>query len=373
MPDFTKGPAEPDYRFFELAGDHYACGCALGRTTELRPIPSWRGALDGLRFARACADVVREIYPPLLEEYRGYADAQGRPWEDVLPHFSLNHPSGEAGGCSSLAWRSAEGHVMVARNYDFLRSQRSRHLLRAGPAGALATLGTNASLIGGRYDGVNQAGLFVALHLVQAEMPARLAPGLPFHLVPRILLETCATARQAVALLLDLPVLHAFNYLLADAGGFAVVEAHPSAKRVREGDNWLAVTNHFQHPDMQGFHGRRTHAHSRRRAEKLRQLALRPEEPAWSWAQTVLRDHGTPLCHHDRVMATLWALVGDITARRIAYCQGAPCQNSFVELAWSAETPPATRVQRGWPAAPTSPNEPDTIRPSSDSVPAPTA
>lgn len=351
MPNIPQETADPDYRFFELAGDHYACGYAVGKATELRKLPAAENPQRALRFARACADVAREIYPPLLDEYRGYADAQGRPWEEVLPHFSLNHPSGEAGGCSSLVWRSADGHVMVARNYDFLSSQRSRHLLYAGPAGALATLGTNASLIGGRYDGVNQAGLFAALHLVQAEMPARLAPGLPFHLVPRILLEACTTVWQAVALLLDLPVLHAFNYLLADDEDFAVVEAHPSAKRVREGEGWLAVTNHFQHPDMQKLHGRRTQAHSRRRAERLKELARRPGEPAWEWAQGLLRDHATPLCHHDRVMATLWAVVADLTAQRIAYCQGAPCQGSFVELAWPAKEPPATRVQNGWPAA----------------------
>ncbi len=351
MPSFPDEPVAPDYRFFELAGDHYACGYAVGRATELRQLPPAGERASTLRFARACADVVREVYPPLLDEYRGYADAQGRPWEDVLPHFSLNHAAGEAGGCSSLAWRSADGHVMVARNYDFLGSQRSRHLLRAGPAGALATLGTNASLIGGRYDGVNQAGLFAALHLVQAETPGRIPPGIPFHLVPRILLETCTTVQQAIALLLDLPVLHAFNYLLADAGGFAVVEVHPTAKRVREGDRWLAVTNHFQHPDMQKLHGRRAHAHSRRRAEALQRFAQQAGVPAWSWAQGMLRDHATPLCHHERVLATLWAVIADLTARRAAYCQGAPCRGTFVELAWPAEAPPATRVQVGWPAA----------------------
>jgi len=34
-------------------------------------------------------------------------------------------------------------------------------------------------------------GLFVSLHIVMADDPDRRVPGIPFHLVPRILLETC--------------------------------------------------------------------------------------------------------------------------------------------------------------------------------------
>jgi len=229
MPPQTHSSPQADYRSFDLAGDHYQCGYALGRATAFRSV----GWLEDPAFACACCEVVRRQHAPLLDEYRGYADAQGRPWDDVLTHFSLNHPAGRVGACSSLVWRGDDGHVLVARNYDFTVEQRARYLVRSAPAGVQPILGTNASLIGGRYDGVNAAGVCVALHLVRTDAPASVGPGVSFHLVPRIVLETCNTARQALERILDMPLLHSFNYVIADASEFFAVEAYPGATRCR--------------------------------------------------------------------------------------------------------------------------------------------
>ena len=149
MPEISSPSTATDYRRFDLTGDHYACGYAMGRSTALRVIPGWRGRPVDEAFARDCAEVVREQHAPLVDEYRGYADGQDRDWVEVLPHFSLGHDAGAAGGCSTLLWRAADGTVMAARNYDFMTSQRARHLIRSAPAGVHAILGTNASLIGG--------------------------------------------------------------------------------------------------------------------------------------------------------------------------------------------------------------------------------
>jgi len=115
-----------DYRYFDLAGDHYTCGLLMGRATDLRVIPGWKGRPADIAFAHACAELVHEYHPPLVREYQGYADGQNREWAEVLPHFSLGHDAGAAGGCSTLVWRAGDGAVMVARNYDFTISQRAR-------------------------------------------------------------------------------------------------------------------------------------------------------------------------------------------------------------------------------------------------------
>jgi len=331
MPDLLRALPAPDYRYFELAGDHYACGRQMGQATELRQLD---GRPADLAFAAACAEAVRAQHAPLIEEYRGYADAQGRPWSDVLPHFSLNHPAGLAGGCSTLVWRAENGHVMVARNYDFAAYQRARHLIRSAPPAVEPVLGTNAGLIGGRYDGVNAAGVFVALHLVRADLPARVGPGVPFHLVPRILLETCQTARQALSRLRAMPLLFPFNYVIADANDFFAVETYPGAIGVRRGEDVLVTTNHYQHPDLERYHGGRKADDSRRRAARLLELWAERRGDPLAWSQVVLADHIAPLCHHERALATLWALTVDLTARRLAYCPGPPCQTPFSELPW---------------------------------------
>ena len=336
MPDIRADYTLPDYRTFELAGDHYACGWAMGQVTELRVIQRRANQSLAREFAEACAEVVRREHAPLLREYRGYAEAQGRPWEDVLPHFSLHHPAGVVGGCSTLVWRSEDGHVMVARNYDFTTDQRARHLIRSAPPGVQPVLGANASLIGGRYDGVNGAGLFVSLHLVRTDEPARVGPAVPFHLAPRIVLESCATAHQARQRLMSMLLMHSFNYVVADAREFFAVEVHPTLRRAREGDGALVTTNHYQHADMQPFHGRRQGANSRRRAERLWELWAGRHGDPWAWGQRALAEHDGPICGHDRHLATLWSLVADLSARRIAYCLGAPCETPFVEMPWPA-------------------------------------
>src|SRR5512136_1752065 len=124
-----------DYRVLELAGDHYHLGCQMGAATTLREVESWRDRERDLAFAQACADVVGRLHPPLLDEYRGYAAAQGRRWEEVLAHFSLNLPEGTLSGCTTFVWRLPNSHLMVGRNYDFLYGQRQRYLRRLSPAG----------------------------------------------------------------------------------------------------------------------------------------------------------------------------------------------------------------------------------------------
>lgn len=247
-----------DYRTFDLSGDHYAIGYRMGRATPMRQVETWRDCETESAFARACARVVRRFHPALLDEFRGYAAAQDRAWEEVLTHFSLNLPEGTLGGCTTLAHRLPDGHVLIAHNYDFLRSQKQRYLRRLSPAGYPATLGTQAGLIGSCYDGVSSDGLFAALHLIHAQTAERVPPGVPFHLVPRILLETCRTARQAVSRLKEMPHLFPFNYLVADADEMFAVEVYPGRVRVRRPANGtLVVTNYYALPDMRPLHGRR--------------------------------------------------------------------------------------------------------------------
>jgi len=211
--------------------------------------------------------------------------------------------------------------------------------VRSAPSGAQPALGTNASLIGGRYGGVNAAGLFVALHLVRTTSPAHLNPGVPFHVVPRILLETCVTAREALDRLLAMPLMHSFNYVLADSQEFFAVEAFPGIQRVREEREMLSTTNHYQHPDMIYYQGRRKSSNSRRRNERLHELWSERKGAPWQWAQSLLADHAGPMCNHDRHLSTLWSMVADLSRHRVAYCMGRPCEAPFVEMEWPAKRP----------------------------------
>jgi hypothetical protein len=337
-----------------LRGTHYVLGQAQGRRTERFAVPAWWPAPPPLAFAADCARQIAEAHAPLLDELRGYADAQGLPYDDLLrgvcrrsmrlraapSAWPARYPEG---GCSSLAAVGVDGHVRVGRNYDFHPAQRVRQRLRLAPARGRATLGTRGSVPGGRYDGVNDAGLFVCLHVALSDEPAEARPGIPFHLLPRIVLETCAGTAEAVDLLTRVRHLHAFNYLVADArGDLAVVEAHPEAARVAaRGEPAVAATNHYRHPEMRRYQRGRKLAHSERRLSHLQAQGARLQSSAGRAADGALaaamRDHASGVCGHAGGHTTLWSLTADLTARRIAYARGAPCQASPEPVAWPGD------------------------------------
>lgn len=331
-----------DYGTFDLSGDHYAIGYQMGQATSMRQVEAWRDRETELAFARACAQVVSQFHPRLMDEFRGYAAAQGRTLEEVLAHFSLNLPEGTLSGCTTLVCRLPDSHVLVARNYDFLYTQRQRYLRRLSPAGYPSTLGSLAGLIGSCYDGVNSQGLFVALHLIRAQTAESVPPGVPFHLIPRILLETCCTAREAVSQLEEMSHLFPFNYVVADADEMFAIEVYPGRVRVRSpAGSSLVVTNYYALPDMRPLHGRRNLTSQIERVRRIETRLAEDRVPhaacGWTWAQQMLRDHSVPVCHHRPMQATLWSVIADLTARRVAYCLGAPCRNEFQEWDWPGE------------------------------------
>jgi hypothetical protein len=352
-------PSPPDYQCFDLAGPHYALGAAQGAATERFVTPAWWPAPPPLDFALDCARQIAELHPPLLDELRGYADSQALPYEDLLRgvcrrSMRLRIQRYPEGGCSSFAVVGADGHVRVGRNYDFHTVQRVRQRVRLRPERGRPSLGTRGSVPGGRYDGVNDAGLFICLHVALSDEPVEVRAGVPFHLLPRLVLETCTTTREAVDLLTHVRHLHPFNYLIADAGAghsaggdLAVVEAHPEAVRIAEREGgFVAASNHYRHPDLRRYQRGRKLTHSEGRLGFLYALRERLQAGADEPVAAALQDHPSGLCGHAGGHTTLWSLTADLTARRVAYAQGAPCETRYAKAAWpgahAAPTPRAT-------------------------------
>jgi hypothetical protein len=341
-----------DYQTFDLAGPYYDLGRAQGARTERFVVPDWWPEPPPLSFARDCEVQIAEVHPPLLEELHGYADAQALPYVDVLRGVcrrsmrlraaatalaarpAAEVPAYPEGGCSSLAVVGSDGHVRVGRNYDFHTAQRVRQRLRLRPRGGRPSVGMRGSVPGGRYDGVNDAGLFICLHVALSDEPEVIRPGLPFHLLPRLVLETCATTRQAVDLLARVRHLHPFNYLIADpAGDLAVIEAHPERVRVaQEGGAFAAATNHYRHPEMVAFQRGRKLTHSQQRLSFLQ--AHGRGRPGADGVRAALADHAARVCGHAGGHTTLWSLTADLNARSLAYARGAPCETTFEAVEW---------------------------------------
>jgi hypothetical protein len=366
MPDYASEP--PDYRYFDLAGSHADLGRALGLSDPPFTVQPWWAPVAPLPFTRECAAVVRAFHAPLMEEFLGYADAQRADpdalWQqccrvDLKARFRLG-----AEGCSTFAWLDGE-RAVAGRNYDYWPMQARRQRIRFTPAarGAHASLGARGGAPCGRYDGLNRHGLFVSLHVVLTDPPDAIKPGIPFHLVARLALELCASAREAVDLLLRLPHLSALNYLVADPGMACVVEADPRRVRARDSDpgpggaRIAAATNHFRHPDMQPLQGRRATRSSACRLDYLtrqpgRDLAgARDVDDLLDRTQRILSDRGVPISGADGPLATLWSCAAELRSRRIRYAAGAPHMTPFVEHPSFASQAPGQPDEDGAGAA----------------------
>ena len=324
-----------DYRILSAPGEHLAIGHYMGENTPLREIPR-RGDVELDRdYAWACLRAVGRFHPQIEAEYRGFAQAKGIGFQELLPHVSLYVTNGQVGQCSTVGYRDGCGRIVVGRNYDFRYRQRLRYLVYTAPPGYAAHVGTNSGLVAGRYDGVNEYGLFVSLHTVLVERPDSVRPGVPFHLVVRIALETCRTAREAMHAIRNMPLFHSFNYFVADISEMYVVEGYPGRVEVIGGRaDRLAATNHYQHPGLDELHGRRVLRHSRQRLSYLQREPLPGDGDAFRGVQALMSDHTASICGHQDGAATLWSAVCSPAERRLAYALGAPCRNPYRPVPW---------------------------------------
>lgn len=318
-----------DYQVIELAGSAAAIGGELAR--RLRRVPSpfrkWAWEEDS-HFLRGCATIVDEVAPWLWTELATFADGL-----DLPPEYGLFVRAGSLPhGCSAVGWRSYDGRMLAGRTYDFYMRMRTRHLLITRPEQGYAHIGMNGGLVGGRYDGMNEHGVFVALHKVMTHRPASHTPGVPYHLLPRLALQCCRTAEEAAELLMRLPHLASFNYTLADATGTLIaLECYPGLPvQRRDGDEILAVTNHYSSPALAPLQGQRPTTDSRRRMAALEAIGERWGD-GWNVTVDAVADHEGGVCCHREFGATLWAGVFDLGARRAAYSFGAPCRNPMTD------------------------------------------
>lgn len=346
--------APPDYRYFDLSGSHSMIGHELGAADPPFERQSWWAAPWPLAFTQSCAEVVRDIHPHLMDELTAYANVQG--WDEALlwqqccrvnlkAHIRA-HALDIGEGCSTFVFYPGDGHAIVGRNYDYWPMQVRRQRLRFVPdCCAHASVGGRGGVPGGRYDGMNEHGLFVSLHVVMTDNPDadEVKPGVPFHLVARIALELCRSAHQAVELLVHLPHLSALNYLVADGQEAFVVEADPRRVRVLPMDGpVMAATNHFRHPDMRPLQGRRSSINSECRLRFMLSAAGQPPQPVQhldpvsarlAQAERVMADRSAPLCGHSGSLTTLWSWVAELRTRRIRYAPGSPSHTPFEDVA----------------------------------------
>jgi predicted choloylglycine hydrolase len=196
----------------------------------------------------------RDYAPALWEEIGGIAQGLNISMEQAVLYFGNEGLQMPTGGCSAIMSGGVYG-----RNYDFRPRGYEARFVLIQARGSYASIGGSHQLTG-RLDGMNEHGLTIGLHLVKTRPRS---PGLTSVLLVRRVLDSCVTTAEAIDLMRRLPHAMQYNYSLLDADGIAaVVEAGAGAVAVRGGD-WLACTNHFQSPRLQGLNRRVAHSMGR--------------------------------------------------------------------------------------------------------------
>jgi predicted choloylglycine hydrolase len=219
---------------------------------EERPGPKWQGVFEGawpwyrqwflsegeqarpsyatsVRMLNAHMPEVVSVYEELVE-LAGGGDLAAR-------MLSIYKPPPYLAACSQGVW-TREGGPVLARNYDYAPSRLEGMIWRSRLLGH-RVIGMS-DCMWGLLDGMNDAGLAISLTFGGRRV---LGDGFGIPLVVRYVLETCATSREAQAVLARLPYNLAHNLTIVD-GSSDVVTAYLSPDREPIFSRSPAATNH---------------------------------------------------------------------------------------------------------------------------------
>jgi isopenicillin-N N-acyltransferase like protein len=170
--------------------------------------------------------------------------------------------------------------------------------------------------------GWNEAGLSVTGNELD---PNDERVGIPRLLQVRDVL-TRTTLDDAVEAVLHPARASSYNWVLASPEGAVNVEGSATAAEVRELEDALVHTNHYEEPPMQRYARKRDHAGSRARYGRAHELAAAGTPPV-----EILRDHANApdsICRHGDGTKTVFWCLADVEARRIEYGRGNPCAST---------------------------------------------
>jgi len=345
----------------ELNGSHHQMGCQYGeacRDQVRHSVENARALLEdasetlqltweaALIQSRKYIPFAEERFPQYVDELRGIATGAGVEFDHVAMVNAMEAVTTDAlhlTKCTSLAVaqeRSANGHVLVAHNEDWLpEDEPDLVIVRARPDDEppfiAMTYGSLLPNIGFNAEGIAQ--------LCDSVYPGDSRIGSPRVIVSRAVLSARNPA-DAIRCTLSPQRAAGYNHLIVHESG-EMYNVEVSARRfaVLPGENGLiAHTNHYLNPLMMEIESEPDElvATRVRYFRALRLLNLTPQH-SLETLQVIQRDHVNhpdSICNHavheidpmDREK-TITALLFDLTERRLLACWGNPCENQYHE------------------------------------------
>ena len=328
-----------------VSGSRYELGRQHGEACAdlIRRVLAGRAAIiqraTGMPAAQAVEAGLRYLppvagrFPHFIEEVRGIADGARVTFGEAFFIQVATELGFNSEGCTTLARRSADGHWVVAQNWDTPHDvEGSQIVLRVRPDDAPeAVMFTYAGVIG--YMGINRRGV---CHVSSQLLSPDWRVGVTHYWVKRRFLEL-DSVDACLDLVREVPISSSGSYVLGDPLRAVVVEWLPSGVSVREGDR-LAHTNHILDPSLRHLE-RYLDAlpDSPIRLERLHQLmngALGSGTgDALATAKTMLADHvGHPagICRHgSQDLHTRASIIFEPSKATMHVAYGNPCVTPY--------------------------------------------
>jgi predicted choloylglycine hydrolase len=329
---FRKGASETYHS--RVSGTYYEMGFRYGSLLFKHGVKLQLSETNSqnLTFGKECEKEVKRIFPDVLDEIRGLAEAFHISYER-LSSFIFSIGVSKPTACSVFATFNGSD-VIFGRNYDFFyRFKKHSESFVTVPANGYVSVG-NSDIFIGREDGVNEKGLAVAMTFVA---PKQVKPGINFALLARCLLDKCSNVKEAVKTLSDVHTLCANCYLIADKeGDMAVIEACPNKIRIRKpekNDSFIVCTNQFMHPEMFEMENQkeRPSDSSHRYTTIYEALKQRSGRIDAKTAQKILSNHDGYVCSHIESiqLGTLWSMIATLKKPSIYIAEGHPCRAKY--------------------------------------------
>jgi predicted choloylglycine hydrolase len=284
------------------------------------------------KFSKKCETEVKRVFPEILEEFQGFADGCNISCEELKTFiFSIGV---EKHDCCSLFAASSPSPIL-GRNYDlYYEYKKYAETCLTMPKDAYWSVG-NSTVFIGKEDGLNEAGLAVAMSTVR---PIELKPGINWFIVVRAVLDKCSSVIDAAKFLRNVKFSTGNNYLLVDkSGDMTVVEASPQKVRLRRKSEqgFLVATNHFLHPEMKDVENVKERPPSSvRRYERITEMiSLNGGKVDTQLAKKILADHKGSVCSHIKPikLGTLWSFIASPPDKTVLIAPGHPCKAYYRE------------------------------------------
>ncbi|MFX0181479.1 MAG: C45 family autoproteolytic acyltransferase/hydrolase [Candidatus Hodarchaeota archaeon] len=318
-----------------LKGTHYEMGLQAGKAMHDSGVDFPKFNQKQIDFALKVKNSIQKVIPEILEEINGIIQGGHYDPETIL---CCALTVGRSPGCTVMAItnnHTSGGKHFFARNYD---GPTNEHfiLYKTYPEGRLSHIGCSSLLIG-REDGINEAGLAIAMTGVPGRYTNK--PGVWDHIPVRIVLERCETVKEAVVLLKEIPHLWAKNFLISDIiGDIAIVEASQQKVVLLNPKNGLGViTNHFQSEGMQEYYNPNFEMHNtHKRLENVKKW-FRSHKGTISFPQlkNFLTDIDHGICSNKQTpnpkdaFVTIWSWVTELGRKEIFLDSGTPISGNY--------------------------------------------